>query len=324
MKEQGKEKFFHGIFAPVTTPFDANGVCYGALADNISAYNQTDLTGYMPLGSNGEYLGLTEEESLKILALTVRKKAPGKIVVAGCGRESSHATLEFIRRAHDVGLEYAFVLTPHYYADFMTDEAFCAYYLDIADHSPVPLVLYSAPKFSAGLSVSKELMRALCGHENIAGLKNSSHAVAVADYMSALPAGADFFLLAGNITMLLDGLGSGAAGGVLSTATWLPEYCCEIYRLYRSGAILAARAMFEYVRALSCATAGAYGVAGVKYGLELRGLNGGVLRKPLMEMGSRQKEEMAQRVREAGVPSFPCAHTRLAKAAGSDGMKRFE
>ena len=44
-----------GIFPPLTTPFDDRGeVDYVTLRNNVQAYNETGLSGYVALGSNGE------------------------------------------------------------------------------------------------------------------------------------------------------------------------------------------------------------------------------------------------------------------------------
>lgn len=85
-----------GIFVPLTTPFRNESVMYTVLAENVQKFNETKLGGYMILGGNGEYLGLTEEESLKVLKTVIKHKAVDKTAVAGCGRESAYATVEFI------------------------------------------------------------------------------------------------------------------------------------------------------------------------------------------------------------------------------------
>ena len=67
MERNYKEKL-SGIFPPNMTIFDENEeVDYGKIAANIERYNQTKLKGYMPLGSNGEFRSLTDEESIKII-----------------------------------------------------------------------------------------------------------------------------------------------------------------------------------------------------------------------------------------------------------------
>ena len=101
--------------------------------------------------------GLTDEESLKILTAVCRTRAKGRTIVAGCGRESAYKTVEFIKQTADCGMDMAFVLPPSYFKDKMTDEALKAYFIAVADRSPVPVVVYNAPKFASGLLVSVPL-----------------------------------------------------------------------------------------------------------------------------------------------------------------------
>ena len=93
------DKKLSGVFAPLITPFKDEEIIFKELENNIAKYNLTDLKRYMPLGSNGEYQGLTEEESLKILEIVQKCNASQKIVIAGCGRESAKATVEFIKKS---------------------------------------------------------------------------------------------------------------------------------------------------------------------------------------------------------------------------------
>ena len=66
-----KAEKLSGVFAPIITPFINEEIIYRELENNILKYNSTALKGYMPLGSNGEYQGLTDEESLKILDMAM-------------------------------------------------------------------------------------------------------------------------------------------------------------------------------------------------------------------------------------------------------------
>ena len=46
------------------------------------------------------------------------------------------------------------MLSPHYFVKYMTDDALIKYYTKIADESPIPVMMYNAPKFAAGLVFS--------------------------------------------------------------------------------------------------------------------------------------------------------------------------
>ena len=260
-----------GVFAPIVTPFDAKEeIVLVDIAANIMFYNQTDLRGYMPLGSNGEFQGLTDEESLRVLDTVCKYKSNDKLVVAGCGRESAYKTIEFIKRTADLGLDLAFILPPHYFLSKMDDEALSRYYAQIAERSPIPIVIYNAPKFTGGLNLSPELIWLLSQHPNIVAMKNSSNTPNYI-YIQATT-GMDFCVIAGNIATFYPGLCDGAVGGVLSTASYLPEYCCRLYESFCTGDLDTATELHSFLYELSAATIGPLGVPGVKLGMEMRGL----------------------------------------------------
>jgi len=293
-----------GVFAPIVTPFRDQHILYSALTSLIEWYNETELLGYMPLGSNGEFQGLTEEESLRVLSLVMKAKKKDKIVVAGCGRESAYATVEFIKKVGDLGLDMAFLLAPHYFVDRMTDDALFQYFTYVADHSPIPIVVYNAPKFASNLIITVDLMRRLSYHPNIVAMKNSSlHPNA--DYAAAIPMDTDFYLIAGNIKTFYPGLLDGASGGVLSTASYLPECCCRLFRYYAERQTAKAEALHASLNRLSSDTVGRFGVAGVKWGLALRGIQSGEVRLPLVPVPQEEKRRIADVFQREGIGAAP-------------------
>ena len=60
------EKKLMGVFAPISTPFTADGrVDYEGLAQNVKRYAAAGLKGYLALGSNGENKSLSNAEKLR-------------------------------------------------------------------------------------------------------------------------------------------------------------------------------------------------------------------------------------------------------------------
>ncbi|MDD5658905.1 MAG: dihydrodipicolinate synthase family protein [Actinomycetota bacterium] len=302
-KEYSVKEKLSGVFAPIVTPFENEEIIFKELGNNILKYNMTDLKGYMPLGSNGEYQGLTEEESLKILDVVQKYRSEEKIIVAGCGRESAKASVEFIKKATSIGLDFAFVLTPHYFVKDMSDDALFRYFTFIADKSPIPVVIYNAPKFAFDLLISPELMRRLSVHPNIIAMKNSS-LFPTAEYKKYIPENCDFYLLAGNVKTFYHGLIDGAIGAVLSTASYLPEYCCKLYQLYMNANYDEAEEMHKFLNDLSGNTVGKFGVPGVKFGMELRGFFGGEPRLPLLPLKSPDRNQIVGYFDNHGITKF--------------------
>jgi len=286
-----RSSMLRGVFTPLVTPFIDEEVDYGKLEKNIIKYNETGLKGYMPLGSNGENVGLTEEESLKILEVVRKCKTKDKVVIAGTGRESAKATVEFIKKAASYEVDIASVITPHYFADRMNDDALIKYYVKVADESPLPVLMYNAPKFASGVTLSFKAVGILAEHPNIIAMKNSS-TIDTGEYIKAVPPGTDFCFHTGNIKTFYQGLLAGATGALLSTACYLPEHCCKLYNSYLSNNLDEAKRLHNILCEITDCTAGRYGVAGVKAAMDILGFFGGNPRIPLLPLNSSQKKEM--------------------------------
>ena len=113
-----------GVLPPLITPFSESGsVDFEAFGRNIERMNDTGLCGYLVLGSNGETPYIDEKDKIELVRLCAKKAAPGKLIMAGTGLESTSSTVELTRRAADAGAQCALVLTPSYYHEQMGDDA---------------------------------------------------------------------------------------------------------------------------------------------------------------------------------------------------------
>ncbi len=166
-----------GIFAAATTPFYPDGSLYlRKLEHNVERYSRTPVAGLVVLGSTGEALLLDDAEAREVLRTAALAARPEKVLVAGVGQGSAIATIRMAEFAADAGFDAVLVRTPFYYAPQMTPLAMLTFYRTVADHSPLPVVLYSIPKFTH-YELPLELVAELAEHRNIIGLKDSSGSV---------------------------------------------------------------------------------------------------------------------------------------------------
>lgn len=166
--------FLPGIFPALTTPFYPDGrVYYKKLEHNVDRYSRTPAAGMVALGSTGEAVMLSEEEQRGILRVAIEVAAPEKVMVAGVGHESALQTLSFAEYAASLGYDVVLVRTPHYYRGQMKPENELAFYRFVADRSPLPVLLYSVPPFTA-YDLPLEVAAELGEHPNILGIKESS------------------------------------------------------------------------------------------------------------------------------------------------------
>src|SRR5262245_28012186 len=163
-----------GIFPAMTTPFNSAGEVYlKKVEHNVDRYSRTPVAGLVVLGSTGEAVMLSDDERREVLRITGEVAAPEKVLVAGVGAESVTETLRLTEYAARLKYDVALVRTPHFYRPQMKPEAMLAFYRTVADRSPLPVVLYTVPPFTA-YDLPLEVIVALAEHSNIIGIKESS------------------------------------------------------------------------------------------------------------------------------------------------------
>ncbi len=164
----------NGIFPPITTPFYPDGkIYYKKLEHNVDRYSKTPIGGIVVQGSTGEALMLSDEEKREVLKAAIGAAAVEKVMVAGCGIESAIETVKLIEYAAELEYDAAMIRTPHYYKGQMKPENMLAYYRFVADHSPLPIIIYNFPP-STGYDIPAEVVIALAEHPQIAAIKESS------------------------------------------------------------------------------------------------------------------------------------------------------
>lgn len=163
-----------GIFPPITTPFYPDGnVYHKKLEHNVERYSKTPVSGLVVLGSTGEAVMLSDEEQRAVLKTARETAAPHKVLIAGTGRESAIETLKLTEYVAELGYDVALVRTPHFYRPQMQPANLLAFYRMVADRSPLPVLIYNVPPFTA-YNMPLEVIIELADHPNIIGIKESS------------------------------------------------------------------------------------------------------------------------------------------------------
>lgn len=278
-----------GVFTPITTPFLDDRVDEKGLIHNIEKMNPTGLRGYFVLGTNGEYKALNVEERSLVLKTVVRCRAEDKVIMAGCGAESTHETRELVKKAADLGAEMVSLLMPSFFAKRMTVEVMERYVCEVADNSPVPVLLYNNPSVAAGVTIRVDLLRRIANHERVVGIKDSSKETWEENLATASN---KFFVLAGSAGFFLELLRKGGTGGVISLANVFPEECARLYQAHLKGKNEEAERLNATLVELNSRVSGSFGVAGVKAAMDLAGFSGGLPRRPHIGLKPEEVEQL--------------------------------
>jgi 4-hydroxy-2-oxoglutarate aldolase len=288
-----------GVYVALTTPFVDDEVSTGKIQANVRELNRTGLAGYLVLGSTGECVSLSDEESEKLVEAVVEAAAPGKKILVGTARESTQGTIDFTNRFAGRGISAALVRPPSYYKSKMTREALKKHFLAVADRSRLPVLVYNMPQ-NTGISLEPQLIVDLAPHPNIAGLKESSGSLAfLGEVIRDVPADFQYFLGSGHV--VYPGLAMGACGAILAVANAAPEMSAGILELFKSGKREDARKLQLDLIPLNKALTEVYGIAGLKYAQDLRGYYGGPVRLPLLPVEEKGKRDIEFQMKKLGL-----------------------
>ena len=293
---------FNGVLPPVTTPFDVGGnVDYGALSANIARYNETGVTGYVPLGSNGEAVHLSADERRQVIE-TVKRTATGEhTVVAGVNELFTRSAVEATRAAADCGADAVLVITPYFYKSSMTQERLIRHFTEVADQSPVPVLLYNVPQ-NTGVVLESAAIASLGAHQNIVGAKDSAGNMgAISETIRLVPDG--FSVMVGNGGIVYPAITMGATGAILGVACAAPKACAELYEAARSGDHNRARDLQKRIAPLSQTVTAGLSVPGLKAAMDIIGFAGGVPRGPLTPVSEEERARIRRVIRQTGL--FP-------------------
>ncbi len=269
-----------GVFAPIPTPFDDDDhLDLKRLHAAFPRWLASPLTGFVVLGTNGE-AGLLDDNESDRVVVAVREEVPrGRPLIVGTGRESTRAAVRATRRAAELGADVVLVRTPGYFRSQMTTELLVRHYTEVADASPVPVLLYNFTAVT-GVNLLPAAVSQLAGHRNIVGIKESGRDIAqIADFVAGTSSG--FSVLAGSSGTFFAALSVGASGGILALACLVPEACSRLFDLTLEGRRAEALMLQQQLLPISRLIGSTYGVAGLKAALRILGCDVGVPRPPL-------------------------------------------
>ena len=292
-------KQLQGVFAPVVTTFyrESGEMDVASFAANIRAHLAAGVHGIVVTGSTGEAALLDNDERSALIDAAREMVPRDKVLLIGTGAESTRTCLKLTRDAASRGADAVLVVAPHYYSSAMNDAALRGHYLRVADASPVPVVLYTIPKYMH-FALSAALVAELAQHQNVVGIKDSSGNI---DILSGyLRSQSDAFtVLTGNATTFHNALQAGARGGILAAALFAPTMSLDVFEAHQRGDESGTTAAQSRLAPLGSKIVGDLGVPGVKAAMDSVGLAGGPVRSPLTALNEAQMASVAQLMQSA-------------------------
>ncbi|KZW02604.1 aldolase [Exidia glandulosa HHB12029] len=313
-----------GIAAPMPTFFtgDNEDLDIEAFTKHVVRIAKAGV-GIVIAGSMGEAHHLTSaERSTLIRSAREALDAAGLHdvpIVAGTGLAGTRVTIELTREAAAAGADYAIVISAGYFVGALANnkEAQKQLFTDVADASPIPVIIYNYPGATGGLDLESDVISELAMHPNICGVKltcgNVGKLTRIAAAVAApgfaeeyprtntlVPGETPFLVYGGFIDFLVPSLAAQAHGAITGLANIAPYSIAKMYELAvkaftdpsKGSQYLAEAQELQGVIADADRTIALAGIPGTKYLLEKLHHYGGAPRKPVLRLSQKQEEAL--------------------------------
>jgi L-threo-3-deoxy-hexylosonate aldolase len=269
---------------------------------------EAGLVGLVTMGSNGEAVHLSRAE--KVLVTKATREALDSAgfdkvpIVVGATEGSVRGTIDLIKESEAAGGEYVLLLPPSYFRGLMDEDAVYNYFIEVADGSPLPIILYNYPGAVAGIDMDSDLLIKLAKHPNIVGTKftcgNTGKLTRVALATNAktpFSEGSGYMAFGGMCDFTAQTLVSGGSGIIAGGANVMPKVCVKIWDLYVEGKRDEAFAMQKILSKGDWVLTKA-AIAGTKSAIQSYYGYGGYPRRPLKRLDEVKTQGIADGVAE--------------------------
>ena len=290
-------KKLHGVITAMTTPFDSKGrLDIEALEKQTEFLISKKINCLYPCGTTGEMYLMTADER-KLVAETVVRKAAGRVTVfIHTGAMSQEETIHLSRHALETGADGVGVVTPSYFK--INDKAMVQYYCTIAQSLPqdFPIYTYSIPQL-AGNDISAPVLDEITSRcENVIGIKYSYPDMSrLLEYLKIK--NRSLSVVFGPDQLFLPALVMGCDGTVSGCSGPMPEPFVEVYGKYLAGDIKGAHIAQLKASELINIMQNGSDMAFFKTALSVRGIPGGSVRKPLLDLDEEKKHRLLEALR---------------------------
>lgn len=277
------------------TPFTTDGdLDLGAHAGNLERLTAQGAGGFLLAGSTGEGPYLEGGEREQLIATARATLGETAYILCGISAQSVRQAMCQIEELVAGGADAALVLTPTTLARGNHD-AVALYFIEVAEASPLPVYLYSAPAVTA-YEIPVETVRLLAPHPNILGMKDSGgRPVRIQELSRSI--GEPFMMFSGASRALALSLAAGGYGAISACSNYAFRLVAELIEAAEVSTARAERLQSDLTALIGPIEA--HGIVGTKAASAAMGLTAGYPRLPLRPLPDEALAEIVANVRAA-------------------------
>ncbi len=288
------KKQLTGTGVAIVTPFTKEGnVDYKSLGKIIHHIIDGGCDYIVSLGTTGESVTLTKEEKKEVLSFT-RKTVAGKAgLVAGIGGNNTADILKQLAEFDAKGFDAILSVSPYY--NKPTQEGIYQHYMQLAEVSPLPIIIYNVPGRTSSNITAETTLRLAKASKKFAGVKEASgNLQQMMHIVRDKPK--DFLVISGDDPLTLPGISFGMQGVISVVANAYPKETSSMVNAALKGNFDKAAEIHLRLLDITEMMFAEGNPAGVKSVLHQLGLCENVVRLPLVTVSNtlsdRIKKEM--------------------------------
>ena len=287
-----------GTGVALVTPFLAGGeVDFKGLTNLVNHVVDGGLNYLVVLGTTGETATLSTEEKDQVLAHVKSVNAGRLPIVIGIGGNNTAAVVEEFER-FDLKVVDAILSASPYY-NKPTQEGIYQHYKVLAEHAPLPLILYNVPGRTASNMTAETTLRLAHTVENIVGIKEASGDLnQVMEIVKGKPS--EFAVISGEDVLNFPIIACGGIGVISVLANTLPKLTADVVNLSLNSDNKKARDLHYSSINFTNLLFAEGNPAGVKAALKIQGICDDEVRMPLMKASEKLFNELQQELKTLG------------------------
>ena len=212
------------LLVPVVTPFDEKGrVDEAALERHCKDVLSAGAVGIVAAATTAEASALSDEEREAVIAVCAQVcEARSAVLVVGAGTYNTRETVARHEALADLpGVRASLAVVPYYVRP--SEAAIVAHFRTVAEHSPVPVIVYNIP-YRTGRGLGADSLLELSHIKGIVGVKQAVGGIDADTLRVLAEAPADFAVLGGDDAFLLPLIVMGGAGAIAASANVATEH----------------------------------------------------------------------------------------------------
>lgn len=280
---------FGRVSTAMVTPFDNKGhVDFAKITKLVNYLIDNGTDSLVVSGTTGESPTLTKEEKVAIFQHVVKvvdKRVP---VIAGTGSYDTYDSIELTKKAEQAGVDAIMLVAPYY--NKPNQEGLYQHFKAIAESTTLPVMLYNIPGRSV-VNILPETVIRLSEIPNIVAIKEASGNLnAMTEIIANTPD--DFYLYSGDDGLTLPILSIGGSGVVSVASHIIGNEMQKMVAAFLDGKIDEAAKWHQKLLPIMEGLFKAPSPVPVKTALQMRGLDVGSVRLPLVPLTEEERTKL--------------------------------